>query len=178
MTWLDGCSDPKTARERAETAFYAPIGMLSPLWLVFGAAASAGAAFWMMTRLAKPLNIEAVMAASPEAAIIEVPLPAPMVDEATVEPTVLAPVEEPLIEPVFEALAEVEAAVADDLTKLAGVGPKIAQALAERGVERFEQLAAWTEEELAAFDAALDLRGRAIRAGFVDQARRLAAGEA
>jgi predicted flap endonuclease-1-like 5' DNA nuclease len=171
-------NDPKTARERAETAFYAPIGMLSPLWLVFGAAASAGAAFWMMTRLAKPLNIEAVMAASPEAAIIEVPLPAPMVDEATVEPTVLAPVEEPLIEPVFEALAEVEAAVADDLTKLAGVGPKIAQALAERGVERFEQLAAWTEEELAAFDAALDLRGRAIRAGFVDQARRLAAGEA
>ena len=178
MVWMDGFSDLKTARERAETAFYAPIGMMSPLWLVFGAAASAGAAFWLMTRFAKPLNIEAVMAASPEAAIVDVAPPAPAADEVPVEIAVLSPVEQPLIEPVVEALVEVEAAIADDLTRLAGVGPKIAQALAERGVERFEQLAAWTEEDLAAFDAALDLRGRAIRADFVGQARRLADGEA
>jgi predicted flap endonuclease-1-like 5' DNA nuclease len=178
MTWLDGFSDPKTARERAETAFYAPLGMMSPLWIAFGAAASAGAAFWLMTRLAKPVNIEAEMAVSPKAAFIDVSPPTPADDDATVEAASTSPFEEPSIEPAVVELAEVESAIADDLTELVGVGPKIAQALAERGVERFEQLAAWTEQDLAAFDEALNLRGRAIRAGFVDQARRLAAGGA
>jgi len=196
MTWLDGFSDLKTARQRAETAFYAPLGMMSPLWIVFGAAASAGAAFWLMSRLAKPVNIEALMAASQEAVIapeavippqavitheavvLDVAPPAPVDNDVPVETAALAPVEEPLIEPVVEEPVEVESAIADDLTVLAGVGPKIAMALAERGVERFGQLAAWTEQDLATFDAALDLRGRAIRANFVAQARRLAAGGA
>jgi len=193
MVWLDGFSDLKTARQRAETAFYAPLGMMSPLWIVFGAAASAGAAFWLMSRLAKPVNLEALLAASPEAVIVPEAVIAPeamitheamvtheavVVDVAPVETAALSPVEEPSIEPVVEELGEVEAAIADDFTRLAGVGPKIATALAERGVERFEQLAAWTEQDLATFDAALDLRGRAIRANFVAQARRLAAGGA
>lgn len=157
MVWLDGFSGLKTARERATTAFYAPLGMMSPLWIAFGAAASAGAAFWLMSRWTRPVNIEAARVS---------------LDAAP------SPVGQPLVEPVADALAEVEATLADDLTTLAGVGPKIAKALAERGVERFDQLAAWTQQDLAAFDKALNLRGRAIRSDFVAQARRLAAGDA
>jgi NADH-quinone oxidoreductase subunit E len=183
MVWLDGFSDLKAARERAETAFYAPLGMMSPLWVAFGAAASAGAAFWLMTRWVKPVHIEAAMAsldAAPKATQSggDVATPAPADADS---PTIAAAppiVEESSIGAAVEAFAEIESAMADDLTRLAGVGPKIAKALAERGVERFEQLAAWTQEDLAAFDAALDLRGKAVRAGFVEQARRLAAGEA
>ena len=171
MAGLDGHSEVKTPRERAVTAFYAPLGMMSPLWIAFGAAASAGAAFWLMSRWAKPTNIEAGMGFV-DMTIVDVATP-PLGETA-----VALPVGEALIEPVVEASAEVEFALADDLMKLAGVGPKIAQALAERGVERFEHLAAWTQEDLAAFDAAMDLRGRAIRADFVTQARRLAADQA
>ena len=63
----------------------------------------------------------------------------------------------------------------DDLTQLVGVGPKLAAALAERGVTRFAQLAAWTTDDLAAIDLALNLRGRAHRDNWIAQAKTLAA---
>jgi predicted flap endonuclease-1-like 5' DNA nuclease len=66
--------------------------------------------------------------------------------------------------------------VVDDLTRLVGIGPKLAAALAERGVTAFAQIAAWTEAELAEIDAALNLRGRAVRDDWVGQAKRFAAG--
>ncbi len=192
MTWLDEFSDLKSARLRAETAFYAPLGMLSPLWIAFGAAASAGAAFWFMSRLAKPLNLEALMTSPHTLAPAGAGPLHKEPDPVEAEGAATATFEEAMIDPDAEALVDsdsataddlatltnIETAIADDLTKLAGVGPKIAKALAERGVERFVQLAAWTQKDLAAFDAALDLRGRAIRADFIAQARRLAAGDA
>jgi|WetSurMetagenome_2_1015567.scaffolds.fasta_scaffold110106_1 predicted flap endonuclease-1-like 5' DNA nuclease len=64
-------------------------------------------------------------------------------------------------------------AAADDLTVLVGIGPKLAAALAERGVTRFAQIAAWTEEDLAVVDKALDLKGRAVRDAWVAQAKRI-----
>ena len=73
--------------------------------------------------------------------------------------------------------AAVAADVPDDLTRLVGIGPKLSVALAERGVTRFAQLAAWTETDLAEVDHALDLKGRAVRDAWVAQAKRLA-GEA
>src|SRR5580698_7440712 len=119
MAWLNEFPDLKTARERAETAFYAPIGMMSPLWIAFGAAASAGAAFWLMTRLAKPVNIEAEMAHPSET---------PTLEEAQVEPGAPSVVDETAIEAAADE-AQPVADVADDLMQLAGVGPKIAAAL-------------------------------------------------
>ena len=65
----------------------------------------------------------------------------------------------------------------DDLTRLVGVGPKLAVALAGRGVTSFSQVAAWTEEDLADLDKALDLKGRAVRDAWVAQARRIAAAD-
>ena len=66
--------------------------------------------------------------------------------------------------------------MADDLTQLSGVGPKLAAALNERGITTFVQLAAWTEENAAAFDAELSLKGRVARDAWIAQARRLAGG--
>jgi predicted flap endonuclease-1-like 5' DNA nuclease len=64
---------------------------------------------------------------------------------------------------------------ADDFTQLAGVGPRIAAGLVAHGVTRFSQLASWTADQIAAFDQEMNLRGRAIRSDWVEQARRLAA---
>jgi len=77
-------------------------------------------------------------------------------------------------EPVIEAAAETAEAAADDLTLLVGIGPKLSASLAELGVTRFTQIAAWGPEELADFDAKLSLKGRAERDAWVAQAKRLA----
>jgi predicted flap endonuclease-1-like 5' DNA nuclease len=60
----------------------------------------------------------------------------------------------------------------DDLTRMVGIGPKLAAALAERGVTSFAQIAAWTDQELADFDKDLELKGRASRDAWVAQAKR------
>jgi len=62
----------------------------------------------------------------------------------------------------------------DDLTRLVGIGPKLSIALAERGVTRFADIAAWTQADLAEIDKALDLKGRAVRDAWVAQAKRFA----
>ena len=63
----------------------------------------------------------------------------------------------------------------DDLTRLVGIGPKLSIALAERGVTRFADIAAWTEADLAEIDKALDLKGRAVRDAWIAQAKRFSA---
>jgi predicted flap endonuclease-1-like 5' DNA nuclease len=214
MAWFE-VDEMTAARDRAQKALAAPIGLMSPLWFAFGAAASAGVAWWLMTRWTMPgmmpVNMEAMFGvgkaeAAPEPApdmllltaapaslpaIVETSLPivgeAPPV--ATIPepaPVVAAPAPEPVEvdSPVAVAeLVETDSPVAvaeqaadslaDDFSRLAGVGPKISQALAQRGVTRFAHLAAWTADELAAFDAELRLNGRAIRADFIGQAKRL-----
>jgi predicted flap endonuclease-1-like 5' DNA nuclease len=73
------------------------------------------------------------------------------------------------------AVSEALAAGADDLTRLVGVGPKLAASLAELGVTTFGQIAAWTPEELADIDLKLGLKGRAERDAWIAQAKRFAA---
>jgi len=77
-------------------------------------------------------------------------------------------------EPVLEAAVEAAKTVADDLTVVVGIGPKLAASLAELGVTRFSELAAWGPAELADFDTKLNLKGRAERDAWVAQAKRLA----
>ncbi|HEY5411013.1 MAG TPA: hypothetical protein VIJ94_09845 [Caulobacteraceae bacterium] len=76
---------------------------------------------------------------------------------------------------VAESAAAAVADIPDDLTRMVGIGPKLTVALAERGVTRFAQIAAWAEADLAEVDKALDLKGRAVRDAWVAQARRFAA---
>lgn len=181
-------------------------GAASPLWLMFGGAAMAGATWWWWaSRWREAVNIEALMAP------VLPPAKEPVVDPVTEAPVLtLAPVEvpEPVAEPasvakaaaeavqdtldaaeaataeatetvkaaaapVAEAISETTRAAADDLTQLVGVGPKLAASLADLGVTRFSEIAAWDAEDLAKFDKALNLRGRAERDAWVAQAKRL-----
>ena len=62
----------------------------------------------------------------------------------------------------------------EDLTRLVGIGPKLAASLARLGVTRYAQIAAWTTSDLGKFDKVLDLKGRAVRDAWVAQAKRFA----
>jgi predicted flap endonuclease-1-like 5' DNA nuclease len=77
-------------------------------------------------------------------------------------------------EPVVEAAVEQAKSAGDDLTLLVGIGPKLAASLADLGVTRFSEIAAWGPKELADFDTKLSLKGRAERDAWVAQAKRLA----
>ncbi|BBF94542.1 polyhydroxyalkanoate depolymerase [Blastochloris tepida] len=63
----------------------------------------------------------------------------------------------------------------DDLTRISGVGPRLAQLLNEAGVWHFWQLARFTDAELKELDVRLPhYKGRAARDKWVAQASRLA----
>ena len=63
---------------------------------------------------------------------------------------------------------------ADDLKQLSGVGPALEKKLHEAGVTTFAQIAAWTEDDVAAMDEKLSFKGRIEREGWIDQAKKLA----
>lgn len=66
---------------------------------------------------------------------------------------------------------------ADDLKKIKGIGPKLEQMLHGMGIYHYDQIAAWTEAELAWVDENLEgFKGRASRDNWVAQARDLAKG--
>jgi predicted flap endonuclease-1-like 5' DNA nuclease len=66
----------------------------------------------------------------------------------------------------------------DDLTRIKGLGPKLASTLQQLGVTSFGQIAAWDEAEIERIDGQLGrFQGRIRRDAWVDQARLLAAGD-
>jgi predicted flap endonuclease-1-like 5' DNA nuclease len=202
-------------------------GAASPLWLMFGGAAMAGATWWWWSaRWREAVNVEALMTPAlaktlptPEPVAPVELAPEPVV-EAVIDPVTEAPVLAPVAletpepvtaaataatetvaeavqetldtvetvatetketleavsEPVVEAVIETAKSVGDDLTLLVGIGPKLAASLADLGVTRFSEIAAWGPEQLADFNVKLDLKGRAERDAWVAQAKRLAAG--
>jgi len=62
----------------------------------------------------------------------------------------------------------------DDLKKIKGIGPKIEGILHGLGVYHFDQIAAWTETEVAWVDARLKFKGRIEREDWIAQAGALA----
>ena len=76
-----------------------------------------------------------------------------------------------------ETLTAARDGKADDLKMLKGVGPKLEQTLNELGFYHFDQIAAWTPEQVAWVDARLKFKGRIERDGWIEQADKLAAGE-
>ena len=180
-------------------------GAASPLWLMFGGAAMAGATWWWWSaRWREAVNVEALLAPAWGKAL-STPEPVELAPEPTIEAviepvtaaatavtesvaeavqetldtgeTVATETQETLkavSEPVVETMVETAKSTADDLTLLVGIGPKLAASLAELGVTRFSELAAWGPKELADFDAKLNLKGRAERDAWVAQAKRLA----
>ncbi len=75
-----------------------------------------------------------------------------------------------------ETLSAPRAGKADDLKLLKGVGPKLEQTLHDLGFYHFDQVAAWTEAEIAWVDTRLKFKGRIQRDGWIEQARILAGG--
>jgi len=66
----------------------------------------------------------------------------------------------------------------DDLTRLKGVGPKLAAQLADSGVIRYDQIARLNPTEVALLDERMGaFRGRIERDRLVEQARYLALGD-
>lgn len=75
------------------------------------------------------------------------------------------------------SLAEARGGTPDDLKQIKGIGPKLEQLCHELGFFHFDQVAAWTADEVAWVDANLKgFKGRVSRDNWVDQARVLAAG--
>ncbi|MEO1952193.1 MAG: fused NADH-quinone oxidoreductase subunit E/endonuclease, partial [Thioclava sp.] len=66
---------------------------------------------------------------------------------------------------------------ADDLKMIKGVGPKLATLLHSMGIYHFDQIAGWTDAELAWVDSNLEgFKGRATRDDWKGQAEKLASG--
>jgi len=191
-------ADRDVVNPEASKALHGSIGAASPLWWAFAGAASAGVAYWWMTRWARPVNLEAMM---PKA--VESPALVESAAAYEMEPEALADIAEIQMDAAAEAATEiadmqVEAAAAtvdaieeavasaaevmpapmtpDDLTLIVGIGPTLAANLAKSGVTSFAQIAAWTEEEIAMLDKELKLMGRVSREAWLDQAKALAAG--
>jgi len=70
-------------------------------------------------------------------------------------------------------LTEARDGTADDLKKLTGVGPKMVEKLNEAGVFHFDQIAAWSEADVAYMEEQLGARGKV--AGWVAEAAEQAA---
>jgi NADH-quinone oxidoreductase subunit E len=61
---------------------------------------------------------------------------------------------------------------ADDLKKIRGVGPKVEKLLNSLGFFHYDQIAAWTEADIAWVDENLGtFRGRPVRDNWVEQAK-------
>jgi len=121
----------------------------------------------------------AIVDEAAEASPVADPLPepggmaSPFVGLATDE---LAEGASPPREPIIPA--EAEPGPADPLTRMKGLGPKAEAALNALGVTRFDQIAAWTDTDVARIDARMGaFKGRIARDRWVEQARLLAAGD-
>ena len=66
---------------------------------------------------------------------------------------------------------------ADDLKQIKGVGPKLEGLLNSHGIYHFDQIANWSDAEVAWADNSLvGFKGRVSRDNWVEQAKTLAAG--
>lgn len=144
--------------------------------LVLGVAVALMALWWLIgsssdrspeakTRDGVEQEISPVIA-GPSVAPVDVPPPVDAMP-LTAEP-------EALVEPVHA----IPAGPPDELTRMKGVGPKVAALLNGLGITRYDQIAAWRDEDIARVDAQLGaFKGRVTRDQWVEQARLLAAGD-
>jgi NADH-quinone oxidoreductase subunit E len=65
----------------------------------------------------------------------------------------------------------------DNLQRISGIGPKNEKTLHRLGFYHFDQIASWTEEEIAWVDDHLKFNGRIVREEWARQARLLADGK-
>ncbi|MBN9447547.1 MAG: 50S ribosomal protein L21 [Bosea sp.] len=73
--------------------------------------------------------------------------------------------------------ANAEGLDASNLSLISGVGPTIEKKLRAAGITSWNDIASWTEADIAKWDEELKLRGRATREEWVEQAKELLAGK-
>ena len=89
-----------------------------------------------------------------------------------------APTADPDAIGVAPVVAPAVPAQKDELTRLKGIGPKLAAQLHELGVTRFDQIAVWDDEAIERIDRQLGrFQGRIRRDDWVTQARLLSEGD-
>ncbi|TCR67423.1 50S ribosomal protein L21 [Bosea sp. BK604] len=77
-----------------------------------------------------------------------------------------------------KAEAKAEGALdASNLSLISGIGPTIEKKLRAAGITSWNDIAAWSDEDVAKWDEELKLRGRATREEWVVQAKELLAGK-
>lgn len=105
----------------------------------------------------------------------ETPAPQP------VAPAAVAPAVEATAAPVArmerpKGLTEPRGGQPDNLQRISGIGPKNDRILQSLGFFHFDQIAAWTSEQIAWVDDHLRFNGRITREKWVEQAELLASG--
>lgn len=71
-----------------------------------------------------------------------------------------------------------EAAAPDDLLRIKGLGPKLAELLSSMGISRYDQIAAWSDADVQEIDAKMGrFAGRITRDDWRTQAKFLAEGD-
>ncbi|MCB1727884.1 MAG: NADH:ubiquinone oxidoreductase, partial [Gammaproteobacteria bacterium] len=63
--------------------------------------------------------------------------------------------------------------VAEDLTAIKGIGPKMAEKLYDQGIKNYAQLAAMNTKFAEQLDEALKAQGRILRDDWIGQAKKL-----
>ena len=122
----------------------------------------------MVAPTARPAPAPAPEPAKVEPAQVEPPEPAETADAETPGPQSFAEESKPL------TLDKPRDGGADDLKKVSGVEPKLETMLNELGIYHYEQIAAWTPENIAWVDNRLTFKGRIERDDWTGQASRLA----
>ncbi len=102
------------------------------------------------------------------------PIPAPLVVEKPEAPAPVAPLMGRPERP--KGIAKARGDKADKLQRISGVGPKNERVLHNLGFFHFDQIAAWTSEQIAWVDDHLKFNGRIGREEWVAQAKLLAEG--
>lgn len=76
-----------------------------------------------------------------------------------------------------KGIAQARGGKADNLQRISGIGPKNERTLHSLGFFHFDQIAAWSDEEVAWVDDHLKFNGRVIREEWILQAGLLAEGK-
>ncbi len=103
----------------------------------------------------------------------EVPILTPWLKKSPVSAEAVADVAEEVVEGTApEQLKEARGGVADDLKEIEGIGPAMEKLLNSLGFFHFDQIASWTDAEIAWVDQNMkSFKGRIIRDKWVAQAK-------
>jgi large subunit ribosomal protein L21 len=98
--------------------------------------------------------------------------------KAAAEPAAPAAAKKPAAAEAAPLAAPVAAGGADDISLIAGIGPKILKGLNDMGVTTFAQIAGWTDADVERIETELKQKGRVGREEWIMQAKELMAGKA